>query len=278
MADMDKGRIGIFLQGPEFPCHGCPEILVERGQWFVEKHEFRFCRKCPAQCNPLFFSAAEIKRHPVFKVLELEFCYGVCNDLFYLFFRQASGLEPECNVLFHIQIGKQGIVLRYIGNIAFFGIQRGNVFVIHQDLAFILVIDTDDILDQYGLAGLKVTVPVFTGGETTAKYRQAVRDRENAALALERARENLLLELRNAVSEYHYYLETLKANNRAVDLAGQSFKLTQDLFETGQVTLTDLNDAELQLTGEKLGKVMTLYNINRTLAKIEQLTLVKAES
>jgi hypothetical protein len=48
------------------------------------------------------------------------------------------------------------------------------------------------------------------------------------------------------------------------------------MFASGQVTLTDLNDAELLLTNQRLNKEMTLFNINVTLARIEKLIAEKA--
>ncbi len=129
----------------------------------------------------------------------------------------------------------------------------------------------DQASDHYGAAGLKVTVPLWNGGEESARLRQALADRRNAFLARRQGEENLRLELRNAVSDYLQYRKTLEANSEAVKLAEESFAMTQDMFSAGQVTLSDLNDAELLLTSEKLNRELTLYNINATLAQIEKL-------
>jgi outer membrane protein TolC len=70
---------------------------------------------------------------------------------------------------------------------------------------------------------------------------------------------------------YEQYKENLKANIDAVNLAEESFKQSQEMFASGQLTLTDLNDAELLLTNQRLNKETTLFNINITLAEIEKL-------
>jgi outer membrane protein len=132
-----------------------------------------------------------------------------------------------------------------------------------------------DNLDHYVAAGLKVSVPIWLGGQTVAQLNQAKIDKENDMLRLQKTTKNLALELDNAISEYHAYMRTLEANNRAVELAQRSFKMAQDLFGSGQVTLSDLNDAELQLTNEKLATVLTLYNLSTTLAKVEKLTITE---
>lgn len=129
-------------------------------------------------------------------------------------------------------------------------------------------------IHNYGVVGIKVTVPLFTGGEKTAILRQAQVDVKNDKLELQKTEKDLVLELDNAISAYHEYIKTLQANREAVELAEKSFRMMQDLFESGQVSLADLNDAELLVTNEKMSFYATLYNLNVTMAKIERLTLM----
>jgi outer membrane protein len=128
-----------------------------------------------------------------------------------------------------------------------------------------------DNLNHYVVAGLKVSVPIWAGGEKIAQLNQAKINKENDILQLQKTTKELGLKLENAVSEYHAYIDTLEANTKAVELAQESFKMIQDLFETGQVSLADLNDGELQLTNQRLSMMLTLYNINTTAAEIEKL-------
>ncbi len=121
-------------------------------------------------------------------------------------------------------------------------------------------------------------MPIFSGFETSAKIEQAQIDLQNAELTYKRTKENLVLTLQNAVSDYHEYINNLKANDDAVRLAKESFMLSQELFTTGQISVTDLNDAELQLTNQRLGREQTLFNINVTMAKIEKLTKMEGVS
>ena len=129
-----------------------------------------------------------------------------------------------------------------------------------------------DNLNHYVVAGLKVSVPIWAGGEKVAQLNQAKIDKENDMLRLQKITKEFALGLDNALFEYHAYISTIEANREAVKLAKESFKMTQDLFESGQVTLADLNDAELQLTNQRLAMMLTLYNLNTTLAKIEKLS------
>jgi len=127
-------------------------------------------------------------------------------------------------------------------------------------------------IDSYGLVGVKVNVPIFTGGATTAQVKQSKIDKEIAELQLQKKKKALVLKLRNTVSEYNEFVENLKANNNAVKLAEESFVFFQELFASGKISVIDLNDAELQLTAQKLARLQTLFNINVTFAKIEKFT------
>ncbi|MFA6357672.1 MAG: TolC family protein [Candidatus Omnitrophota bacterium] len=126
-------------------------------------------------------------------------------------------------------------------------------------------------LDNYSLAGLKVSIPIWEGGEKQAQLSQSKADKEIAVLKKKQLGKNLLLELKKAYLVYEQYKENLKANIDAVNLAEESFKQSQEMFASGQLTLTDLNDAELLLTNQRLNKETTLFNINITLAEIEKL-------
>lgn len=130
---------------------------------------------------------------------------------------------------------------------------------------------TGNDVDLSSFVGLKVDIPIWEGGATQAQLSQSKADREIAILRKKQVEKELLLELKKAFLEYEQYKENLKANIEAVDLAEESFKQTQEMFASGQVTLTDLNDAELLLTNQRLNKEMTLFYINMTLAKIEKL-------
>ena len=133
-------------------------------------------------------------------------------------------------------------------------------------------------LYDYGVAGLKVSLPIWEGGKRKEDLEQARIDKRNTKLSLEKTIKDLSLELDTAVGEYNEFIKTLVANKEAVSLAEESFKLSQEFFHSGQISVTDLNDAELLLTWEKLNQEKTLFNINVTLAKIEKLAVTEVIS
>lgn len=132
-----------------------------------------------------------------------------------------------------------------------------------------------DNMDDYGVAGFKISVPVWLGGISREKLYQAKLDKEDAKLKFKQRGEEYLLLLDKAVNEYNEYKKTLDANKEAIRLAEESFNYSRELLGSGQLSVTDLNDAELQLTNSKINKEITLFNLNSTLAVIERLTLMR---
>ena len=130
----------------------------------------------------------------------------------------------------------------------------------------------NDAVKQHGIAGIKVTVPIWNGGETFAELAAARYQEKNAELEFERYQNDVLLELDIALTEYQGFVEALVSYEESVHLAEESFKASQDLFSSGQMSTTDLNDAELTLTNERLNLEKTKYFISVSLAKIEKLT------
>jgi len=133
-------------------------------------------------------------------------------------------------------------------------------------------------LDDYGVLGIKVDLSIWEGGSRKEELEQARIDKSNSELLKQKEMKSLLRELYTTVEEYHEFIKTLDANMDAVRLAQEAFKMSQDLFRSGQISVTDLNDSELLLTQGKLNKERTLFNINATLAKIEKLTVMETNN
>jgi len=130
-----------------------------------------------------------------------------------------------------------------------------------------------DNLDDYGVVGLKVNLPIWLGGINWEQLCQAKLDKADAELKYKQSGEEYLLLLDKSVNEYREYKKTLEANNESIRWALEFFKYSQELFSSGQVSITDLNDAELQLTNAKISKEATIFNLNIILAQIKRLTL-----
>jgi outer membrane protein TolC len=118
--------------------------------------------------------------------------------------------------------------------------------------------------------GVKINIPLDTGGEIYHTMKQAAVERANSELEYKKAEKQISLGLSSAVSSYKSLVETLKANREAVRLASLSFTNTRERFRSGKATLSELNDSEILLTSQKLEETLSLYRIHTSMAKIRQ--------
>ncbi|RYY98374.1 MAG: TolC family protein [Chitinophagaceae bacterium] len=128
-------------------------------------------------------------------------------------------------------------------------------------------------VNWFGAAALSLNlrVPIFNGGATKARMRQAdvsIRklneDINNTGLQLNLAFENARTQINNNII-------TLNNQRRNVALAGEVFRNTQNNYNNGLATLTDLLDAERSLTEARSNLSAALLNY-----RVSEVQLVKA--
>ena len=134
----------------------------------------------------------------------------------------------------------------------------------------------NETLFNYGAVGLNLQIPLFYGTRTRDKIKQSIADKDTAVLTFQKTKKNLELELEKAITEYKELIKTLPANQEAENLAQDSFNLSQNLFASGQLSATDLNDAEMMLMNQKLKKETSLFKLQVALAKIDRLSCIGA--
>lgn len=136
-------------------------------------------------------------------------------------------------------------------------------------------IRSNDLYDSvYG--GLALTWNLWDGGQSNAKYRQAISDRMIAELGLEQGQESLSLDLKKNIQSYKALTESHSSAKEAVSLAEKSFAIAQRRFRTGQAPVTEVNLTESTLTQARLGLALNLFQIHSTLAQIKNLTAEKS--
>lgn len=119
--------------------------------------------------------------------------------------------------------------------------------------------------------GLSLRVPIFNGFLTRAKVRQAnvailkaKEDRQETSNALNFAYENAKIELRNSLS-------TISAQKKNVELAQEIYKSTQNNYNNGLASLTDLLETETSLTQAQNSYTQALLNY-----KVAEIQLIKS--
>ncbi len=119
--------------------------------------------------------------------------------------------------------------------------------------------------------GLSLKIPIFNGFLTRSKVRQAdvnirkaKEDRLNTKNSLNLAYENAKIQLRNN-------LNTITAQRKNAELAQEIYKSTQNNYNNGLASLTDLLDTENSLTQAQNSYTSALLNY-----KIAEIQLIKS--
>ena len=119
--------------------------------------------------------------------------------------------------------------------------------------------------------GLNLSVPIFTGGTTKAKINQADIQIRQAEVDLEDTKLGLNLAKENAKSQVKISLLNIDNNRRNVILAKDVLSDTQNNFNNGLATLTELLDAEKALADAENNLNTSLLNY-----KVAEVQIIKA--
>ena len=119
---------------------------------------------------------------------------------------------------------------------------------------------------------LNLRIPIFNGGATKARIKQTENsikrleeDQANTSLALNLAFENAKTQINNSII-------TLNAQKKNVQLAQEVFSNTQNNYNNGLATLTDLLNAETSLTEANNNYSSALLNY-----RVAEIQLIKSQ-
>ena len=94
------------------------------------------------------------------------------------------------------------------------------------------------------IVGLTVSLPIFDWGVSKGRVKMAQADLEVTKTQLEQAHETYVQELQTSVLQFNMQSGQCKNAMRAQDIADERYDITKRRFETGAVTVTDLNTAQ----------------------------------
>jgi len=100
-------------------------------------------------------------------------------------------------------------------------------------------------------AQLEAVLPVYTGGRIPAGIRQAKAGISAADAQLESVGQDLILDVVTAYVDILRDRETIKIRENSVALLTQQVRASQDRFDVGEVTRTDVAQSEARLEGSK---------------------------
>lgn len=92
--------------------------------------------------------------------------------------------------------------------------------------------------------GVSLSLPIFDWGVSKGRVRMAEADLEAAKTRVEQSHETYLQSLKMCVMQYNAQAVQCKNALRALDIADERYEITKRRFETGAISVTDLNTAQ----------------------------------
>ncbi|MBI5873324.1 MAG: TolC family protein [Candidatus Omnitrophica bacterium] len=113
---------------------------------------------------------------------------------------------------------------------------------------------------DYSIAGITVSWPVFDGWATKAKVEQAIVDLRTARLLKEQAVEDITAELKTAYLSYRDAIEKVNAVESQIDVYMDQRAVSQEKYFQGQASSLDLDDAILSYDVSIFSRMQAVYD------------------
>jgi len=119
--------------------------------------------------------------------------------------------------------------------------------------------DFDDYDATQAQIGIKISLPVFTGGALTAQDNKTRLELQQTDIKLQQLRENIYSELNSiylALKETH---ERIESANATIETAQKAYSIAQSSYNNGMATQLDLKDASVSLELAKINHISAVY-------------------
>lgn len=124
--------------------------------------------------------------------------------------------------------------------------------------------------NPYSMVGIKLTIPVFSGGSRLNKVRQTRVSIDQLNLQKENMTRNLQLTVKQSLDNMATCVKRFDAAQKGVKQAEKGYVIAQKRYETGAGTLLELNDSELALTQSKLNFNQAIYDYMVAKSELEK--------
>lgn len=125
--------------------------------------------------------------------------------------------------------------------------------------------------NPYSMVGLKLTIPVFSGGARLNKIRQTRVTLNQLKLQKDDLHRNLKLAVKQSQDNMATCVKRFDATQRGVSQAEKGYMIAQKRYDTGAGTLLELNDAELALTQSRLNFNQSIYDFMVAKAELDKI-------
>ena len=120
--------------------------------------------------------------------------------------------------------------------------------------------------------GLNVNLSLFNGGLTTAQIGEAKANLSNLRFNEEALKQNIELEVRQALLNLQQASESIDVSAKALEEARENLDLAENRYQTGVGSIIELTDAQASSTFANASHVRALYDYRTALAAVEKAT------
>ena len=118
----------------------------------------------------------------------------------------------------------------------------------------------NDDYTQIFKVGLKLELPIFTGGALSAKDHQVKIESEQTEIRLQQKREDIIVELRQIYLTLQREFENIATAESTISTAQEAYDIAQVSFDNGVMTQLELRDTRLNLESAELNHLNAVYN------------------
>ena len=118
--------------------------------------------------------------------------------------------------------------------------------------------------------GAAVNLSIFNGGLTTAQIGQAKADLANIQFNTEVERQNIALQVQQALYNLQEAAESIVAAEKVLDQARENLALADGRYATGAGNIIEVTDAQTSLTTSEARLVQATYNYKIAVAQLER--------
>lgn len=129
---------------------------------------------------------------------------------------------------------------------------------------------TDNSLQPYTV-GLEVSQSLYRGGRTTAETERAEARIKSARASLRSTEQDVMLQVATAYFNVLRDTAVVELNQNNVRVLERQLEATRDRFAVGEVTRTDVSQAEARLAGAKADLISAQGSLANTRAQYERL-------
>ena len=117
-----------------------------------------------------------------------------------------------------------------------------------------------------------VNLSIFNGGLTTAQVGEAKADLENLRATEDATRQNVTLEVQQALLNVRQATESIGVADKGLQLARENLSLAEGRYAAGVGTIIELTDAQASLATAEASRVQALVGYRTALATLERST------